>query len=255
MGDRLAPILADARTRAKAIRLDDVQERAFGRPPAPSLETALSGPGLAVIAEVKRRSPSRGDLAPDLDPATRAAAYATGGAAAISVLTEPHHFSGSDADLEAVDAVVDVPILRKDFTVSEQQVWEARAIGAAAILLIVSALDQASLERFLDTAADVGLDALVEVHDAEEARRARDAGARIVGVNNRDLTTFEVDLATAEAVRPLLDEAEVTVAESGIWTGADARRMADAGYAAVLVGESLVRAEDPADLIRELRGG
>jgi indole-3-glycerol phosphate synthase len=255
MSDRLAPILADARRRAKAIRLDVVQERAFGRPPAPSLEAAIAGPGLAVIAEVKRRSPSRGELAPDLDPVAQATAYADGGAAAISVLTEPNHFSGSDADLEAVEAVVPVPILRKDFTVSEKQIWEARAIGAAAVLLIVSALDQETLERFLDTAADAGLDALVEVHDPDEARRARDAGARIVGVNNRDLTTFEVDLATAEAVRPLLGDASVTVAESGIWTAADARRMADAGYDAVLVGESLVRADDPADLIRELRGG
>lgn len=255
MSDRLAPILDDARRRAKKISLDAVQERALGRPPSVSFEEALATPGLSVVAEVKRRSPSRGELAPDLDPVARAAAYAAGGAAAVSVLTEPNHFAGSDADLESVGAVVDLPILRKDFTVSEKQVWEARAIGAAAVLLIVSTMDQETLERFLDTAADVGLDALVEVHDEEEARRARDAGARVVGVNNRDLVTFEVDLTTAERVRPLLDEARVTIAESGIWTGTDARRMADAGYDAVLVGEALVRADDPTALLEELRRG
>ena len=254
MSDRLAPILADATRRAKKLKLAAVQTEAYGSPPAPSFEAALAAPGLSVIAEVKRRSPSRGELAESLDPAEQAHRYAAGGAAAISVLTEPHHFDGSNDDLVAVGGAVDLPLLRKDFTVSEKQIWEAKGIGASAVLLIVSALDQDRLEGFLDLAADIEIDALVEVHDAEEARRARDAGARIVGVNNRDLTTFEVDLARSEELRPLLDDATVRVAESGIWTGDDARRMAGAGYDAVLVGEALVRAADPADLIGELRG-
>ena len=254
MSDRLAPILDDARARAKRLRLEAVQTEAYGRAEVPSFEAALAAPGLAVIAEVKRRSPSRGALAEALDPADQARRYEGGGAAAISVLTEPHHFDGSNADLEAVGAAVDLPLLRKDFTVSEKQVWEAKAIGASALLLIVSALDQDRLVTFLDLAADIGIDALVEVHDGEEARRARDAGARIVGVNNRDLTTFEVDLARSEELRPLLDDAAVRVAESGIWTAADAARMSNAGYDAVLVGEALVRADDPATLIGALRG-
>ena len=254
MPDRLAPILADAERRAKKLKLEALQEEAYGAPEPPSFEAALLAPGLSVIAEVKRRSPSRGALAEALDPGEQAAKYGTGGAAAISVLTEPDHFDGSNEDLVAVRSVVDVPVLRKDFTVSEKQIWEAKGIGASAILLIVSALDQQKLETFLDVAADVGVDALVEVHDGEEARRASDAGARIVGVNNRDLTTFEVDLSRSEELRPLLDDAAVRVAESGIWTGEDARRMVDAGYEAVLVGEALVRADDPATLIGQLRG-
>lgn len=255
MADRLAPILADARRRAAALDPDAVREAALGTERPSSLRDALATPGLSVVAEVKRRSPSRGDLDPDLDPVTLAAEYAAGGAAAVSVLTEPFHFDGSDADLVAVAATVEVPVLRKDFTVEAAQVWETRSIGASAVLLIVAALDQPVLRRLLATAAEAGIDALVEAHDADEARRALDAGAVIVGVNNRDLATFEVDLATAERVVSVLDGAAVTVAESGIWTGGDARRMADAGYDAVLVGEALVRADDPSALLEELRGG
>lgn len=254
MSDRLAPILADAERRAKKLQLEAVQIEAYGAPASASFEAALAAPGLSVIAEVKRRSPSRGALAETIDPADQAVKYGAGGAAAISVLTEPDHFDGSNEDLVAVRGAVDVPLLRKDFTVSEKQIWEAKGIGASAVLLIVSALDQQKLETLLDVAADVGVDALVEVHDGEEARRASDAGARIVGVNNRDLTTFEVDLARSEELRPLLEDAAIRVAESGIWTGEDARRMVDAGYEAVLVGEALVRADDPAALIGELRG-
>lgn len=255
MVDRLAPILADARRRADALA-PDISRVAEGLEPGPSLADALRGPGLAVIAEVKRRSPSRGDLAPTLDPVTQANRYGAGGAAAISVLTEPHHFSGSEADLRAVRASLPaMPVLRKDFTVDERQVWEARGMGASAVLLIVAALDQAELTVLHAAAIDAGLDALVEVHDAGEAARALDAGATLVGVNNRDLVSFEVDLAVAERIADRLDGAAVTVAESGIWTGADAGRMADAGYDAVLVGEALVRADDPAALLGELRGG
>lgn len=209
-------------------------------------------PGLSVIAEVKRRSPSKGDLALGLDPATQAELYSAGGAAAVSVLTEPGFFGGSNDDLVAVREACPLPVLRKDFTVSAAQVWEARAIGADAVLLIVAALTDDELLRFLGEAADAGLAALVEVHTGAEAERALAAGATLIGVNNRDLATFTVDLGTAERVAPLLDGV-VRVAESGIGDPQDAARMARAGYDAVLVGESLVRSEDPAGFIGRLR--
>jgi len=223
-------------------------------PPARGFAGALAVPGLSVVAEVKRRSPSRGDLDPGLDPGGRASEYARGGAAAISVLTEPDHFSGSPDDLTAVRHTVDLPVLRKDFLLHPAQVWESRAMGADAVLLIVAILDGAALPRLLDAAGDAGLDALVEVHTREEASRAVDAGARVVGVNNRDLATFEVDLATAERLRGALGDGVVAVAESGVATPADAARMAAAGYDAVLVGESAVRSGDPAGFVASLRG-
>ena|SRR5690606_17244696 len=248
-------ILDATRARLPAIqaRADDLYRQAMESPPPPSFASALAAPGMSVIAEVKRRSPSRGDLAPDLDPAIQAGRYAAGGAAAISVLTEPEFFGGSAGDLTTVVRKTGIPVLRKDFILDESQIWEARSWGASAVLLIVAALDDAQLTDLIGSAAEVGLDALVEVHDTEEARRAVDAGAEIVGVNNRDLRDFSVDLATAEKVAPLLADVEVTVAESGIFVGADAKRMAAAGYDAVLVGEALVKAEDPAALIEELR--
>lgn len=253
----LNEIVAATRRRLPSLveRFDGIREEAGAMPAPPSLAASLSGPGLGVIAEVKRRSPSRGDLAPDLDPVTQASAYADGGAAAISVLTEPDYFSGSPDDLRNVARAVGVPVLRKDFIVHPAQVWEARVLGASSVLLIVAALDDGELRSLLAVTADAGLDALVEAHTDDEARRAVDAGASIVGVNNRDLTTFEVDLSTAERIAELLDTVPVTVAESGIFTGADAARMAAAGYDAVLVGEALVKAPDPAALVAELRGG
>lgn len=210
---------------------------------------ALSAPGISVIAEVKRRSPSRGILNADLDPTRQAAKYEQGGAAAISVLTERDHFSGSPADLEAVRRSVALPVLRKDFIIHPSQVWESAAMGADAILLIVAILDGRALSSLLAEANEARLPALVEVHSADEAARAIDAGAGIIGVNNRDLTTFEVDLATAEGLASRIGGRAIRVAESGIHTPADVRRMADAGYDAVLVGESLVRSADPAELI------
>jgi indole-3-glycerol phosphate synthase len=217
------------------------------------LAAAIEEPGLSIIAEVKRRSPSRGDLAPGLDPAAVARSYEQGGAAAISVLTEPEFFGGSTEDLRAVREAVSLPLLRKDFILHPLQVWESRAIGAGAVLLIVAALDDGLLALLLETAAEASLDALVEVHTAEEAKRAIVAGATIVGVNNRDLATFGVDLAIAEALAAEIAEVPLRVAESGIFTGSDATRMKAAGYQAVLVGEALVRAGDPAALIGELR--
>ena len=208
---------------------------------------------MSVVAEVKRRSPSRGELAGALDPAAQSAAYQEGGAAAISVLTEPEFFAGSLADLAAVAGAVDVPVLRKDFIVDPAQIWESVIHGADAVLLIVAVLDDDELTSLLAEAEGAGLDALVEVHAAAEAERAIEAGARIVGVNNRDLTSFDVDLSTAESLAGLVEAAPVRVAESGIFDGDDAARMAAAGYHAVLVGEALVRAGDPAALVAELR--
>src|SRR3954451_24753844 len=200
--------------------------------------TALSGVAdVAVIAEVKRRSPSKGALADIPDPAVLAGAYADGGAAAISVLTEQRRFGGSLDDLDRVRSAVDVPVLRKDFIVSPYQVWEARAHGADVVLLIVAALDDNVLPALVERTESLGMHALVEVHDAEEARRAVDAGARIIGVNARNLRTLEVDRDTFARVVPLLPEAVVKVAESGVRDVHDLIAYAAAGADAVLVGE------------------
>ena len=188
-----------------------------------------------------------------LDPGAQAVAYARGGAAAISVLTEPKYFSGSIADLVAVRAAVDLPILRKDFIIDERQVAESRAIGADALLLIVAALEVSQLESLLAAARDLGIAALVEVHDAVEAAIAVEVGADLIGVNNRNLRTFVTDLGVAESVASGLPPARVLVAESGVSTPAGAGRMAAAGYDAILVGEALVRAADPVALIGRLR--
>jgi len=181
-------------------RVDEFREIARLMRPARSLRSALLVDGLSVIAEVKRRSPSVGVIDEALDPAARAVAYVAGGASAISVLTEPMYFEGSMADLAAVREAVDVPVLRKDFTVAPSQIWEARAGGADAVLLIVAALTQLDLEHLLGTANDAGVEAIVEAHSASEVGRAIDCGASIIGVNNRDLGTFATDLAVAESV-------------------------------------------------------
>jgi len=205
-----------------------------------------------VIAEVKRRSPSRGDIRIDLDPAALAVAYAAGGACAISVLTEPHHFAGSPADLLAVRAAVELPVLRKDFVTTAYQVWEARAWGADAVLLIVAALEPAELRALLDETAEAGLDALVEVHTVAEAEVAAAAGASLVGVNARDLATLQVDPGRFADVRRALPGGTVLVAESGIRDRAEVQAAGDAGADAVLVGETLVRADDPTKAVRDL---
>jgi indole-3-glycerol phosphate synthase len=251
----LDEILASTRRRLEDLRAraDQVLESAAAAPAPASFASALGADGLSVIAEIKRRSPSRGEMAPALDPVTQARAYSSGGAAAISVLTEPEFFDGSSGDLMAVTEI-GLPVLRKDFILDPLQIHETAAMGASAVLLIVAALDDDQLGKLLEMARRAGLDALVEVHTAGEARRAIAAGASIVGVNNRDLDDFNVDLATAESLAPLLDGVELTVAESGIFTPADALRMREAGYDAVLVGEALVRAPDPSVLIRELGG-
>ena len=217
---------------------------------------AASGLGrLAVIAEVKRRSPSKGLLQPDLDPEKLARADQDGGAAALSVLTDREFFDGSPADLAAARAGTDLPVLRKDFTVAAFDVCDARLMGADCVLLIVAALDQGELRELHDLAGHLGLDALVEVHDEPELERGLDAGARLVGVNQRDLVTFEVDQRRAIRMAPRIPDDVVKVAESGVRSADDARALHDAGYHAVLVGEGLVTAADPVTAVRELTGG
>ncbi len=206
-----------------------------------------------MIAEVKRRSPSKGDLNVALDPARLAADYAAGGATCLSVLTDEAWFGGSPADLAVARAAVAIPVLRKDFTICEADVCDARIMGADAVLLIAAALDDAELAAFHDLAVEVGLDALVEIHDEAELERALAVGATLVGVNQRDLVTFEVDTDRAVRMAPQMPSGVVRVAESGVRGVTDATRLADAGYHAVLVGESLVTAGDPEAAVAALR--
>lgn len=243
--------LAQREARRPLAQLDAlVSAAAPTRDPMP----AFRGPELSVISEVKRASPSKGALAEIPDPAALAVAYQAGGATAISVLTEQRRFGGQLADLEAVRAAVEVPVLRKDFIVSEYQLWEARAAGADLALLIVAALTDAELRRLMGVCHELGLTPLVEVHTEDEARRAGDLGAELIGVNNRNLQTLEVDLAQFGRLVGLLGEGSVKVAESGILTVGDVARVAAEGADAILVGEALVRHGDPrravADFIR-----
>lgn len=215
---------------------------------------ALRRPQLAVIAEMKQRTPSMGVLRDDYSPADLAHAYAAGGAAAISVLTHMAGFGGRVEHVRAARAATDLPILRKDFVTEPYEVAEARACGADAVLLIVAALEPPQLRDLIAVAASRGIAALVEVHDERETAAALDAGARAIGVNHRDLRDFSVDLSLTERLRKLVPPDVVVVAESGIHGAADARRMRDAGADAVLVGELLMRSSDPAAQIRELAG-
>lgn len=251
----LDQILAATQQRVAALapQRSDFEQAAASLPAGRGLAAALAAPGLQVIAEIKRRSPSAGAIAMDLDPTAQSAQYVAGGAAAISVLTEPEFFGGSVDDLRAVRAAVDVPILRKDFIIDEAQIFEAKLAGADAVLLIVAALTPARLEALLAVAHGIELDVLVEAHDRAELSVANASGARLIGVNNRDLRTFVTDLATAERLAPAVGES-VKVAESGVSSPRGAARMAASGYDAILVGEALVRSDDPAELIAELRG-
>ncbi len=212
------------------------------------------GPGIVVIAEVKRRSPSAGALAPDLDPGRLARSYEAGGAAALSVLTDVAFFGGSADDLGRARAACSLPVLRKDFTVCEADVCDARLMGADAVLLIVASLSDDELGRFRTLATELGMAALVEVHSADELDRALSAGADVVGVNRRNLATFEVDLELARRLVSRIPDEVVTVAESGVRGPDDVAGLASDGYDAVLVGETLVTAPDPASALRALRG-
>lgn len=211
--------------------------------------------GLAVIAEIKRRSPSKGDLYADLDPVALAKTYETGGASCLSVLTDTPHFGGSVTDLQLARSACSLPVIRKDFTVSERDVLDSRIMGADCVLLIAAALDQGELLAFHQLATVVGLDVLVEIHDEAELEVALAADASLIGVNQRDLVTFQVDNERAVRMAALIPANVVRIAESGVRDGNDARSLREAGYDAVLVGESLVTAADPAAAIAELRVG
>jgi indole-3-glycerol phosphate synthase len=245
----------DVAARQAAWPVDRLREMAGQRAPALSLRDALRGPGVAVIAEIKRASPSRGTFPVVVDPARVTAEYVAGGAAAISVLTDEPFFRGSLADLEAAAAIAHghrVPVLRKDFIVDAYQIVEARAHGADAILLIVAALGDAELAELLGHARRLGMDALVEVHDDAEMARAAATGAEVIGINNRDLRTFTVDLAVTERLAPLAPKGAVVVSESGIFGATAMARVARAGADAVLAGEGLIVQEDRAEAVRGL---
>jgi indole-3-glycerol phosphate synthase len=234
--------LADAQV---ATSPEEVERLAAAAPPALDAEAALRRPGLSLIAEVKRSSPSKGALAEISDPAALAADYEAGGATAVSVLTERRRFGGSLDDLDAVRKAVRIPLLRKDFIVEDYQVHEARAHGADLVLLIVAALPQTDLVRMQALVRHLGMTALVEVHDQQEAGRALEAGATVVGVNARNLKTLDVDPGTFSRLAPLLPDDVVKVAESGVAGPADAARYAAEGADAVLVGEALVTGGEP----------
>jgi indole-3-glycerol phosphate synthase len=218
-----------------------------------ALERVSAGGEVAVIAEIKRRSPSKGELAPGLDAADLAASYERGGAACLSVLTDVDYFGGSVDDLRSAREACSLPVLRKDFTVSARDVCDARLMGADCVLLIAAALDQAELVSFLALARSIGFDALVEIHDEAELARAVEAGADLIGINQRDLVTFEVDTARAVRMAPQMPDGVIRVAESGITGPVDAVVLAQAGYDAVLVGEHLVTSGDPVAGVLALR--
>jgi indole-3-glycerol phosphate synthase len=242
--------VAELRRRAASIRA-----RAASAPPAPLFTRALTaGPCVALIAEVKRRSPSAGEIRSGARAAEVAARYASAGAAALSVVTDGPHFGGELADLEEVRQAVDLPVLRKDFTIDVLQVYEAKGAGASAVLLIARLLEDAELAELSAAAHELGLTALVEVHDEQELERAARVGARVIGINNRDLATFRTDLGTTLRLAPLAPEGSVVVGESGIASTNDVAQLAAAGVSAVLVGESLMRAADPVGLARALAG-
>jgi indole-3-glycerol phosphate synthase len=221
--------------------------------PVRGFRRALQAPGLSVIAEIKRRSPSKGALNAELDPAAIAGAYAWGGAACLSVLTDVEHFGGSVADLQAARAACQLPVIRKDFTVCEADVFDARLMGADCVLLIAAVLTDEELGGFHQAAIDCGLDVLVEIHDEDELLRALNVEATLIGVNQRDLHTFQVDHERALRVGRAMPASVVRVAESGVRGPADAASLASAGFDAVLVGESIVTSGDPAASVRALR--
>ena len=252
LDDIVAGVREDLAPRMAAVPEAELERRAAAAPPALDAEAALrSQPGVAVIAEVKRSSPSKGALADIPDPATLAASYAKGGATVVSVLTEPRRFSGTLDDLAAVRRRVTIPVLRKDFLVTRYQVTEARAWGADVVLLIVASLDQRDLVALREHAEALGMTALVEVHDEDETRRAVDAGAAVIGVNARDLRTLEVDRSVFGRLRRHIPDDVVTIAESGVRDVADVREYAAAGAHGVLVGEALVTGGDPAGAVRD----
>lgn len=254
LDDILAHKRVEVAGRKQTLPLEEVQAQAASAPLPRDLVAALRGAPSrpALIAEIKRASPSRGLLRPDLDPVHLAYVYQENGAAAISVLTDERFFQGSLDDLRAVRQEVDLPILRKDFVFDPYQVYEARAAGAAAVLLIAAMLSNEELRTLHDLINAQGMTPLIEVHNEAELQRALWLKPRLVGINNRDLRTFKVDIETTARLRPLIPGGVTLVAESGIHTPADVARLAELGVDAMLVGESLVTAEDSAGKVREL---
>lgn len=231
-----------------------LHERIDAQAPALDAHSFLSRNEMNVIAEVKRSSPSKGNLAPITDPAALAEKYQEAGAAAVSVLTEQRRFGGSLADLDAVRSRIEIPVLRKDFMVDEYQFLEARAHGADIVLLIVAALSKSQLKDFYDLATELGMASLIEVHTQTELESAMDISPRIVGVNSRNLKTLEVSASVFEELIPAIPSTVIRVAESGISTRADVAQAQKAGATAILVGESLVKSGDPISAMRELLG-
>jgi len=252
----LGQILATTESTFPALkaRRRELERQAADARPGPSFVAALTRPTVALIAEVKRRSPSAGSIREDLDPVSRATGYARGGAAAISVLTDGPFFGGSLDDLRSVAANVEVPALRKDFILSEEQVLEARAAGASAVLLIVRALAPDRLAALRRFAADLALAALVEAHTGPEVSAALDAGAEIVGINSRDLDTFRIDVDGAWELFDAVPSHVIAVAESGMSSSADVTAAARAGADAVLIGTALSATDDPEALVRQISG-
>lgn len=255
----LDEIAAYTRTRVEALKkhksLYDVRDEAEGRPAGKEFYGALAAPGLSVIAELKQASPSKGLIAPDFERIflDKARQYEDGGAAAISCLTEPKFFLGSDEYLRKVRVAVQLPILRKDFTIDEYQIYEAKCLGADAVLLICSLLSESQLAEYLCQAHELGLSALVEAHDADEVGAAIAAGAGIIGVNNRNLKDFSVNPLNSLRLREQIQADKIFVAESGIAKASDCAGLKAAGVQAVLVGEALMRSADPAAMLKEMR--
>ena len=216
---------------------------------------ALSEDEISIIAEVKRASPSKGLIAEDFDYLAIAKEYEEAGASAISVLTEPYFFKGSNDYLKEISQCVSIPILRKDFVIDEYMIWEAKALGASAVLLIVSILSIVELKKFLDLAHDLGLSAIVETHDGDEIRTALNVGAEIIGVNNRDLTNFTVDIENSINLRRCVSGDVIFISESGIKTPEDVRRLKENNVDAVLIGETLMKSDDKKSMISELKNG
>ena len=252
LDDILEGVREDLAVRQARTSLDELKDRAQAQPPALDAAAVLRGPGVAVIAEVKRSSPSKGALAAIADPAGLAQDYEAGGASVISVLTEQRRFGGSLADLEAVRARVSVPLLRKDFVVSAYQLWEGRAYGADVSLLIVAALEQDALISLVERSQSLGMTALVEVHDEHELTRALAAGATVIGVNARNLKTLEVDRSVFGRLAPLIPSGIIKIAESGVRGPHDLLDYACFGADAVLVGEGVVTGGNPRQAVAEL---
>lgn len=253
----LAHKQAEVTERHAKLPLEELRARVSGLPPARDFRAALRAPRIgrvALIAEVKKASPSAGILRPDFDPVEIARIYEAGGAACLSVLTDERFFQGHDEYLRAVKGAVQLPLLRKDFIVNKWQIYEARALGADAVLLIAAALTPSQIAEYQALAHELGMAALVEVHTEEEMHVAQAVGASLIGINSRDLSTFVTDLGTVERLAAIVSGDVTLVAESGLKTSADVARVADAGACAVLVGETLMRAPDIGAAVRKLLG-